>query len=503
MVYGRSTSHSKNMDQLPAKRDVREFREFLEAHNYGEEPLRARFGTALPPRSDNDQRLTYLSREATTQNALVRLFLLGKSIDKATADEVLPASFVELCTRTGLLDVDQDRLRSTVVLVGIDGLLIASDAFRVLDSDSANDFVLPASAHSANFLRRLTMRPRFESMLDLGCGCGIHALFAARHCDNVVATDISAAATRYTKFNAWLNDIDNVECIVGNLFEPVAGRSFDLIVSNPPFVLAPDDAFVHRDNPLDLDDFCRQLIDQAPRFLNKNGYLQMLCEVAEFEKQSWHERMKSWFARSRCDAWILHSPPLHPIHYVSQRANDLSSENRQEASSFDRWVDYFEARNVSAIHPVMVAMRRREGKNWLHVHNLQGDVEKDAGEAVQKSIAACDFLERCNDDDALLREILKISPDIALEQKFARNDGAWNPDSSVLRVTNGLPMDAEVDMPILAFLNQLDGENSLQAVIGEFSKAVGADIDKLISDLLPIVRLLIGRGFLEPINLSG
>jgi len=334
-------------------------------------------------------------------------------------------------------------------------------------------------------------------MLDLGCGCGIHALFAARHSGKVIATDISPAATRYTTFNAWLNDIDNVECIVGDMFEPVAGQTFDLIVTNPPFVLGPDNSFVYRDSQLELDELCRQLVSNAPDFLNINGHLQMLCETVEFEGDSWHERMNSWFAGTQCDAWILHSPPLHPLHYVSQRAADLSGGDLQEVTRFDHWVDYFETRNIIAIHPVMVAMRRRDGNNWLHVHDMSGDVDKEAGEAVSKSIAACDLLERCSDDDVLLGTTFAISSDIALEQKFLRQDGLWQPQSSVISMMSGLPMDAEVDMPILAFLNQIDGKKSLRMALQAFSAAVGADISKLTADLLPIVRLFIGRGFLE------
>lgn len=485
------------MDQLPVKCDVRDFRAFLDANEYSEQALEARIGTTSPPRADNEHRLAYVTRDATTQNALIRLFLLGESIDKAAADEVLPASFIELCTRAELLGVDQGRLRANVVVVAIEDLLFASDAFRVLGGDEAVDFVLPASTHSANYLRRLTMRTKLGSMLDLGCGCGVHALFASRHCGKVVATDVSPAATRYTMFNVWLNDIENVKCVVGDLFEPVAGQSFDLIVSNPPFVLGPDDSFVYRDNQLELDDFCRQLIGQTPDFLNEDGCLQMLCETVEFEGESWHERMKSWFAGTHCDAWILHGPALHPVHYVSQRATDVSGGDFQDAIRLDHWVNYFERRNVSVIHPIMVAMRRREGANWLHVRDLTGDVETDAGEAVRKSIAACDFLERFSDDPALLGATLTISPDITLEQQFSRQDGLWEPRLSVMRMTNGLPMDAEVDMPVLAFLNQIDGETSLQTVLDAFSKAVGADISKIVADLLPIVRLFIGRGFLE------
>lgn len=488
------------MINLPRETDIRDFRKFLDAYGYKETELNARIGTASPPNTSNRQRLAYVTREATPQNALVRLFLLGHSIDQATITDVLPESFLELCTRAELLEQAGDRIRATVVIVAIADLLIASDAYHVLGSDRAGEFVLPASTHSAGFLRKLTLRDSFATMLDLGCGSGIHALFAARHCDKVTAADISATAIAYTAFNARLNNIDNIECVEGSFFEPVAGRSFDLIVSNPPFVLGPDDAFVYRDSQLELDQTCRELVADAPAFLNENGYLQMLCETVEIENEPWLERMKSWFEGTGCDAWILHSPTLHPVHYVANRASNVTGGSLEESTGYDAWVDYFESRSVSAIHPILITARRRDANNWTHVHNLPGDIDGEAGEAVRKSIAACDFLERCASDAALLDASLKISPDLTLEQQFSRQEQQWQPQLSTMRMTNGLPMDAEVDLPILAFLNQLDGQQTLQGTVEAFAKAVGADTAKLVADLLPIVRMFVGRGFLEPVT---
>jgi hypothetical protein len=144
----------------------------------------------------------------------------------------------------------------------------------------------------------------------------------------------------------------------------------------------------------------------------------------------------------------------------------------------------------------MLIMRRRSARNWLHVHNLATDVDQDAGDAVRRGIAACDFLESVDDDDALRGVTLAIAPQLTLEQKFGRVDGSWQPERSILRMNDGLAMDAEVDVPIMAFLNQLDGSSTVGQCIDHFAQAVGADAGKLAADLLPVLRLLIGRGFL-------
>jgi len=75
--------------------------------------------------------------------------------------------------------------------------------------------------------------------LDLGCGCGIQALYLATHAGRVVATDLSSRACALTQFNAALNEAV-IDVREGSLFEPVEGETFDLIVTNPPFVITPD-----------------------------------------------------------------------------------------------------------------------------------------------------------------------------------------------------------------------------------------------------------------------
>jgi release factor glutamine methyltransferase len=82
-------------------------------------------------------------------------------------------------------------------------------------------------------------RPRAEGSraLDLGTGSGVGAVFAARRGHHqVTAVDLNPEAVRCARLNALLNGLeDRIEAREGDLFSPVAGETFDLILFNPPF----------------------------------------------------------------------------------------------------------------------------------------------------------------------------------------------------------------------------------------------------------------------------
>ena len=101
----------------------------------------------------------------------------------------------------------------------------------------ANPKLLRTGAFFASRIDTPLIRPD-TSVLDMGTGSGTCALFAARHPRRVVAVDISAAAVRCTRLNAALNHLeDRVDIRHGDLFAPVAGERFDLVLFNPPFLL--------------------------------------------------------------------------------------------------------------------------------------------------------------------------------------------------------------------------------------------------------------------------
>jgi release factor glutamine methyltransferase len=82
---------------------------------------------------------------------------------------------------------------------------------------------------------------RGREALDLCSGSGILGLTAAQLGARATAVDLSRRAVLNARLNARLNRLE-LEVLRGDLFGPVEGRRFDLIVSNPPYIPGPPDA---------------------------------------------------------------------------------------------------------------------------------------------------------------------------------------------------------------------------------------------------------------------
>jgi release factor glutamine methyltransferase len=99
---------------------------------------------------------------------------------------------------------------------------------------------------------------RESEVLDMGTGSGVCAVFAANHARRVVAVDINPAAVRCARINTLLNHLEHkIDLRQGDLFEPVRGEQFDLILFNPPFV---------RGAPRDPRDLAWRSSDIAERY---------------------------------------------------------------------------------------------------------------------------------------------------------------------------------------------------------------------------------------------
>jgi release factor glutamine methyltransferase len=124
----------------------------------------------------------------------------------------------------------QKRRHSDAVLECISGMSL------LVTPGVLNPRLMRTGAFFASQLRSNALAADAD-VLDMGTGSGVCAVVAAQYARRVVAVDIDEAAVRCARINVLLNRAEaNIEVLQGDLFEPLSGRRFDVILFNPPFL---------------------------------------------------------------------------------------------------------------------------------------------------------------------------------------------------------------------------------------------------------------------------
>jgi release factor glutamine methyltransferase len=177
----------------------------------------------------------------------------------------------------------------------------------------------------ADQLRRERLGPGV-SVLDLCTGSGHLAVVAALTGAAAVAVDVSRRAMLSVRLNARLNGV-RVTALRGDLFAPVAGRRFDVIVSNPPYLPHPDERLPQRGLSRAIDAgprgraFLDRICAQAGDYLAPGGVLLLVHSSVCGERDT----IDALSAHGlRAEVAFRHRGPLGPI--LSARADWLRAQ---------------------------------------------------------------------------------------------------------------------------------------------------------------------------------
>ena len=127
----------------------------------------------------------------------------------------------------------------------------------------------------------LEIKPN-QSVLEIGTGSGIVAMYASRLTDRITVTDINFDACELARKNFADNGIENIEILFGNLFEPVENRKFDVILFNTPYLPTEDDEIIDDtinyafDGGLNGRKVIDMFLNEVGNHLNDGGIVQMI-----------------------------------------------------------------------------------------------------------------------------------------------------------------------------------------------------------------------------------
>lgn len=350
-------------------------------------------------------------------------------------------------------------------------------------------YVLGISEASSS-LAQLTVRPPVGRALDLGTGCGVQALHLSGHADRVVATDVNPRALRLAALTAELNGID-LDLRDGSLYDPVASERFDLICTNPPFVVSPPDGdrLVYRETGFAGDDVVRRIVEGAADHLEDGGFCQVLAAWIHPEGTAWDERLAEWIAGTGLDAWVVQRERVDLPEYAEMWLADAGmSRGPGHVARYDRWLSWFAEQRIEAM-----------GFGWITLHKAGLDVPRVRIEEWTGPVAQPVGAEfQAWGDRAVPADLLdvcwRLAPDVV--QETAGPVGADDP--SVIRVlrTGGLRPAHQVDTIEAGLLSACDGDLTAGQILDALAHLLERDAADLRSDYAPSIERLVADGFL-------
>jgi methylase of polypeptide subunit release factors len=425
---------------------------------------------------------------------LIRLFICGQSVAESVVAAALPLTPAR---RAGLIHCDDHSMRAGAELEPYGDWWIISDLSTTLRPDVPlpADHVLGVGGASST-LAQATVRDEVGTALDLGTGCGVQALHLSSHAGRVTATDVSERALRFAATTAALNGLE-WDLRLGDLAEPVAGARFDLVVSNPPFVVGPGAAtHTYRDSGRPGDALCAELVRAAPALLAPGGTMQFLANWAHVTGEDWEERVAGWLAGTGLSAWVIQREVSDPVAYVNLWLSDANvSDPRRKIE----WLDWFDANKIEAVGLGLITLRADGHRDpTVRLEDLRQPVDQPFGPHIAAWFTRQDWL-RAHPAPDMLAARLRVTAGVTLRQDATLGDDGWQVDRQRLAQTTGLHWVDDVDPVTLALVGGCDGRLTLGAQLELLAAAHDVDLDVLTEAAVPLVAHLVERDFLVPV----
>ncbi|GAB3650615.1 class I SAM-dependent methyltransferase [Glycomyces tarimensis] len=422
-----------------------------------------------------------------------RLFTVGTAVDERAATAALAPFGLDEALECGLLIREGDGVAAGWGLQYSGERAVFSDQRPNTTGARSREHVLGIGGAS-ELLLDATLRSGVDAALDLGTGCGVQALALADHARSVTATDLSGRALAFARLNAELNGVD-LDLLQGDMLEPLADRRFDLVVANPPFVIAtPGAGWTYRDGGREADGIAAELAAASTALLRPGGTMQFLANWLHVKGEEWGERIAAWLPETGARTWVVEREALDPLDYVRTWQRDSGENGDTEQAAV--WLDWFDAHGVEGVGFGMVNIRRIDGPSEAVCEEARHAVEAPWSDRVSDWFAV---REAELEPETLWESRLRLAEGVALQQAAELGGEGWEVERQWLQQRHGMRYAEEVDPLLVAFLGACDGTAPLRLQVQLLAETYGGETAMLYAQLYPVIRRLVERGFLSTV----
>jgi len=229
---------------------------------------------------------------------LIRIFFQSKVAPRDEVERVFDRATIDAFLSLGLLGIGEfgdDQYYARCWLYPVSGYFIASDRYSMPDGSAFRpppDIAFPAIFQGSLQFLKLLPQGINGDVLDLCAGVGIGALVLSHEGARVVSTDLSERATQFARFNCALNQRDNIEVLRSDLYNAVAGRTFDCIVAHVPWITEVGGG-VH-DGYAGGESLVKRLVEGLTESLRPGGFCFALTQGRDTKEGKFEERVRTW-----------------------------------------------------------------------------------------------------------------------------------------------------------------------------------------------------------------
>jgi SAM-dependent methyltransferase len=350
----------------------------------------------------------HLRRMRDPAGYAMRMLMFADAVSRAEAESAMGDVPLDVFVDAGFIGrLDGENYVSPF------NLNLVSNIFVICDHLAHGNAAVMGAGQTTTFMCDAS-RPsrRLRGALDLGCGAGTGALSLAAHVDRVIGTDINPRAVALSRINAELNGIGNVEFRAGDMFAPVAGQKFDLIISQPPFVSAPPTLgnATYEYGGARGDELPMRLLREIPAYLAKNGRAVIIAEWPELAGATVEQHLRAALPAPELKVLILQCSGSNLNDYCAIYA---AADHPNLGAEFERDTllrrDHLEAMGIRGLRVAINVLQHASEAptGWTSAVDIQGAGQIIlTSERIDKMIAARDLAAR--GESAMLAAKLRV-----------------------------------------------------------------------------------------------
>lgn len=444
----------------------------------------------------------FLARRAGPAADLASLFGYSEPVPAERVEAALGAGVTGELLEAGVLeDAGGERLRARFMIVPHEDMWFLSDPLS-----GGGDAVM-GPGMTTLILHRLLNELPAASVLDLGCGAASLAIAAARRGARATAADISPRALAVAAFNARLNGAE-LELVLGDGVAPLGGRAFDLVLSQPPYLPAPEGepeaTYLHGGRW--GDELAMRFVAGAARVLAPGGVAALHFDSLVRPGEPLPERLRAAIGDAPAELLALVSkgppPDLQAMFYAGMDHPDLG-ESFQRLAIANR--EHLAALGVTEISRVLAVLRRPKGAappgGRYRIVLQAPPVNLLRPGAVSEALAGLDLAS--GPEEALLAARLAPPADATFVGEW-RSPADPSPARLEVRFARGsMAQDRELGERGWHLCGLFDGERTVAGVVAPWAEAMEASPEEVRPEVVGFARDALARGLLRVAPAAG